>query len=114
MAEEEISPVRGVSADTSIHQAQKAHAKQQMNNMVARQVESQEDFQSLADQALFNPITMRKKFEKLDDRIKRPVKEEQAQKSEDSKENLIIFHAVLFYFPRGLFEKTSVNRVENK
>lgn len=86
MAEDDIAPVRGVSADASIHKSQKAHAKQELNNMIARQDETQEDFKSWADQALFNPITMRKKFEKLDERMKRPAQKEEAQKGEETKD----------------------------
>lgn len=86
MAEDDIAPVRGVSADASIHKSQKAHAKQELNNMVARQDETQEDFKSWADQALFNPINMRKKFEKLDERMKRPAQKEEAQKGEETKD----------------------------
>jgi len=86
MAEDDIAPVRGVSADASIHKSQKAHAKQELNNMIARQDETQEDFKSWADQALFNPITMRKKFEKLDERMKHPAQKEEAQKGEETKD----------------------------
>ncbi|CCB89644.1 type III secretion system gatekeeper subunit SctW [Simkania negevensis] len=89
MAEDEIAPVRGMSADASIHKAQKAHARQELNNMAARQAETEEDFQSWADQALFNPITMRKKFEKLDDRMRRPVQKEETQKGEETQEKVV-------------------------
>jgi len=82
MAEDDVAPVRGVSIDASIHKAQKAHAKQAMGNMIARQEESKEDFQTWADQALFNPIKMRKKFEKLEDRLRMPTKKEEAQRGE--------------------------------
>jgi len=85
MSNDDVAPVRGVSVDASIHKAQKAHAKQELNNMIARQDETQEDFKSWADQALFNPITMRKKFEKLDERMKRPAQKEESQKSEETK-----------------------------
>lgn len=86
MAKEEISPVHGPSADARIHETQKAHAKQQLSNMVAVQVESQEDFKTIADQALFSPMRMQKKFEKLEDKVKRPTREEAGAKTEAKKE----------------------------
>ena len=79
---DDISPIQSVSADTRLHEAQKAHAKEQLTERVGRQVETAEDFQSLADQALFTPTRMKKNFEKLDDRMKRSAKEEKAKKSE--------------------------------
>lgn len=85
MSNDDVAPVRGISADTSIIKAEKASAKSAMNNMLAQQVASAEDFTSITDQALFNPITMRKKFEKLDDRMKRPEKEEKTEKGEEAK-----------------------------
>lgn len=89
MAKDDVSPIRGVSVDASIHKAQKAHAKQEMNNMIARQEESQEDFKAWGDQALFNPVTMRRKFEKLDERIRQPVKKEETQKGEETLESQV-------------------------
>lgn len=89
MAEDEVSSIRGVSVDARIHQAQKAHAKQELNNMIARQDESQEDFKAWADQALFNPITMRKKFEKLDERMRQPIKKDETQKQEETPESKV-------------------------
>ena len=87
MAEDDVAPVSGVSVDASIQKAQKAHAKQEMSNMVARQEESQEDFQTWTDQALFNPLMMRKKFERLEDRLRlAAAKKEETQKGEKAKE----------------------------
>ncbi|MCY3974779.1 MAG: type III secretion system gatekeeper subunit SctW [Simkaniaceae bacterium] len=82
MAEDEIAPIKGSSIDARIHGARQAHARERMNDRIARQVESQEDFQSWADQALFNPLVMRKRFERLEDRMRRPVAKEGTEKGE--------------------------------
>lgn len=83
MAKDDISPVRGVSIDASIHRAQKAHAKQAMGKMVASQVDSTVAFDTWADQALFSPTRMRKKFEKLEERLRSPAHQKgEVQKGE--------------------------------
>ncbi len=79
---DDIGPIHGVSADTRLHEAQKAHAKEQLVARVGRQVESAEDFQGLMDQALFTPTRMQKNFEKLADRMKQTAKEKKSEKSE--------------------------------
>ena len=83
---DEVSRVHGPSINKSIQQAQKAEKAQHTLLASARQSTSESRFEQWSETgALFNPRQLQKKFEKLEDKIQKSPREEQAQKSEKQK-----------------------------
>lgn len=82
MSNEEISRIQRTSPDMQIREAQKATAKERLNNQLAYQVSSEESLEQWTEIGTFNPIVIHKKFERFEEKLQRTTKEEQTTKAE--------------------------------
>src|SRR3989344_7852267 len=79
-----ISRVEGVSGDTL--RTQKAQANEELLASSVQEESAAEEWDEWADYNLFNPFVMARRFEPLDQRIKRRGKEEETEQSKRKEE----------------------------
>jgi type III secretion protein W len=79
---EEFSTSRVPPPQLDTARAQQTAAQQAALGMLVAQEESDEGFQSWIDEGVFNPTMMARRFDALENKRKRTLKEEQAEKTE--------------------------------
>src|SRR3990167_7426583 len=88
MSNDEISRIQRTSPDLQIREAQKATAKERLNNQLAYQVSSEESLEQWTEIGTFNPIVIHKKFERFEEKLQRTTKEGQTTQTEAETEEV--------------------------
>lgn len=89
MSDQDISPSRIQPTHLDTARAQQAAAQRAARGMIIEQEESAEGFQSWIDEGAFNPIMMARRFDALENKRKRTLKEEEAEKTERKEKEIV-------------------------
>lgn len=89
MAGEDLSSSRVPEVHLDLARAQQLAAQRAALSRVIAQQESSESYQSWVDEGVFNPVLMARQFESLENKRKRVLKEEQAEKTERSDDVIV-------------------------
>lgn len=83
MRDESIQGVQGTGRKAIHEEIRKERAQERLQNLIIRQDSANEEFQEWADYSAFNPLAMKKQFEKLEEKARN---QELAKKGERSSE----------------------------
>jgi type III secretion protein W len=89
MSTEDFSSSRIPPVHLDTARAQAAAAQRAARGMLVAQEESKEGFQAWIDEGAFNPLYMARRFESLESKRKRHLREEQAEKTERKEEVIV-------------------------
>ncbi len=84
MHDDSVNSIQGTGRKAIQEDVRKERAQERLENILVRQDAATEELQEWADYAAFNPLAMKKKFEKLEDKLKKAEIQKSPEKSSDS------------------------------